>query len=97
MLYLNLSLIRRGTARYRELCREQGLGPMGEDIDECASMPDLCSHGLCINTMGSYRCSCDRGFVADQSRTNCDDVNECETVSVLLVMICEIYFYAFSR
>ena len=34
-----------------------------QDIDECAAMGDeLCSDGQCVNTMGSYRCICDRGF-----------------------------------
>lgn len=72
---------RRGSPQYRDLCREQGLGPLGRDIDECETMPDLCRNGICINTLGSFRCSCDRGYTPDMSRTSCEDVNECERVS----------------
>ena len=68
---------RRGSRDYYQLCSDQGLGPLGRDIDECATMPDLCDNGLCINTLGSFRCSCDRGFTPDIARTSCLDVNEC--------------------
>lgn len=34
-------------------------------------MPDLCRNGKCINTLGSYRCICDRGFKADKSELYC--------------------------
>ena len=71
---------------------DQGLGPLGRDIDECALSPDLCTHGLCINTIGSFRCSCARGYTADtETQTSCLDINECaqvrtfsHTISMLL-------------
>ena len=35
------------------------------DLDECQS-PDACgANGVCNNTIGSYRCECANGFVAD--------------------------------
>lgn len=35
------------------------------DIDECLT-PDTCpSNSTCINTVGSYKCSCHEGFVKD--------------------------------
>lgn len=40
-------------------------------------MPDICLNGRCINTMGSYRCICNRGFKVDTTSTYCRDVNEC--------------------
>ena len=73
---------RRGGREFKTLCHEQGLGPLGRDIDECKTMPDLCKNGMCINTMGSYRCICDRGYKPDISRTNCEDFNECSRVSL---------------
>jgi hypothetical protein len=31
------------------------------DIDECSKSVDYCHH-ICLNTIGSYRCSCRAGF-----------------------------------
>ena len=64
---------------------DQGLGPLGRDIDECALSPDLCTHGLCINTIGSFRCSCARGYTADtETQTSCLDINECAQVRTFM-------------
>jgi len=41
------------------------------DIDECKILPDLCKHGTCINTLGSYRCICNKGFKVDPSGSHC--------------------------
>lgn len=41
------------------------------DIDECRTIPDLCKNGLCINTLGSYRCVCNKGYKADKTGTQC--------------------------
>ena len=32
-----------------------GMNNLGEDIDECKTMADLCQKGQCINTLGSFR------------------------------------------
>ncbi len=33
------------------------------DADECAIFPSVCGdHTRCVNTPGSYYCSCDEGF-----------------------------------
>ena len=37
------------------------------DLDECQS-PDACgANHVCNNTIGSYRCECSNGFVADSA------------------------------
>ncbi|XP_071962422.1 uncharacterized protein [Antedon mediterranea] len=41
------------------------------DVNECSSFEHLCMHGLCINTLGSYRCDCNYGYVSDSSNTQC--------------------------
>ena len=34
------------------------------DIDECSEKSDSCDH-KCVNTIGSYQCSCQSGFTLD--------------------------------
>uniref|UniRef100_A0A7N6AUX7 Latent-transforming growth factor beta-binding protein 3 n=1 Tax=Anabas testudineus TaxID=64144 RepID=A0A7N6AUX7_ANATE len=38
-----------------------------QDINEC-SMQGVCQNGECLNTLGSFRCSCKPGFVLDRNR-----------------------------
>ena len=47
------------------------------DTDECASNSanNCSSNALCINTMGSYNCSCKNGFSGDGY--TCSDDHEC--------------------
>ncbi|XP_006831741.1 PREDICTED: fibrillin-1 [Chrysochloris asiatica] len=44
------------------------------DMDECKE-PDVCKHGQCINTDGSYRCECPFGFILEGNE--CVDTDEC--------------------
>ncbi|KAL3868276.1 hypothetical protein ACJMK2_041103, partial [Sinanodonta woodiana] len=48
-----------------------------EDINECNTTLEVCTQ-RCINTEGSFRCDCDRGYRLDPSnKTVCRDINEC--------------------
>jgi hypothetical protein len=47
------------------------------DIDECVEDTDNCSQN-CSNTIGSYQCLCDHGYLLDSDGLTCNDVNECE-------------------
>ena len=38
------------------------------DINECLSSP--CQHG-CTNTLGSYNCYCNQGYVLDNDQHSC--------------------------
>lgn len=60
-----------GTSAHKELCLETGYSIDGSDINECSILPDLCKHGTCLNTLGSYRCICNKGFQVDASGTHC--------------------------
>ena len=40
------------------------------DINECSSNTDQCSN-TCINTIGSYVCDCNVGYVLDDNGVNC--------------------------
>ncbi|KAM7158532.1 fibrillin-1 [Molossus nigricans] len=44
------------------------------DMDECKE-PDVCKHGQCVNTDGSYRCECPFGYVLEGNE--CVDTDEC--------------------
>nr|XP_024214767.1 fibrillin-2 [Halyomorpha halys] len=62
---------------YTSLCLEAGINIDGQDIDECKALPDLCKNGRCINSLGSYKCICNKGYKLDYTGTNCRDINEC--------------------
>ncbi|XP_067936654.1 uncharacterized protein [Watersipora subatra] len=47
------------------------------DINECEES-HLCSDG-CVNTIGSYYCTCLGGYELDESEKQCQDVDECTT------------------
>ncbi|XP_022113060.2 protein crumbs [Pieris rapae] len=44
------------------------------DIDECALMPKICNHGVCVNIPGSYQCYCKPGYTGDSCE---QDIDEC--------------------
>ncbi|XP_050520393.1 fibrillin-2-like isoform X2 [Daktulosphaira vitifoliae] len=62
---------------FRKLCLESGYTIDGQDINECEILPDLCRNGKCVNTLGSYRCICNKAYKVDYTGTHCNDVNEC--------------------
>lgn len=41
------------------------------DRNECLEIPNVCSHGLCVDMQGSYQCVCHNGFKASQDQTMC--------------------------
>ncbi|KAI8498200.1 hypothetical protein Bbelb_241440 [Branchiostoma belcheri] len=51
------------------------------DVDECHGNNGGCNHN-CVNTDGSYRCECWRGYELSGSRT-CVEINECESYPCL--------------
>ena len=56
---------------------DMGRGGSGEDFNECEMMSGLCEGGSCINTDGSYRCVCPKGYGLDPSGAKCEDIDEC--------------------
>ncbi|XP_045760507.1 protein crumbs isoform X2 [Maniola jurtina] len=44
------------------------------DVDECALMPKICNHGVCVNMHGSYQCYCKPGYTGDSCE---QDIDEC--------------------
>ncbi|XP_029608727.1 latent-transforming growth factor beta-binding protein 1 isoform X1 [Salmo trutta] len=41
-----------------------------QDLNEC-QLQGVCPNGDCLNTMGSYRCSCKVGFIPDPTLSTC--------------------------
>ncbi|KAG7466387.1 hypothetical protein MATL_G00164230 [Megalops atlanticus] len=41
-----------------------------QDINECL-MPGICKNAECLNTRGSYRCTCKAGYMLDAARSHC--------------------------
>ncbi|XP_013359911.1 PREDICTED: fibrillin-3-like [Chinchilla lanigera] len=47
------------------------------DIDECGEIPAVCTDGVCVNQIGSFRCECPLGFQYNSALLACRDVDEC--------------------
>ncbi|XP_070175148.1 fibrillin-2-like, partial [Littorina saxatilis] len=58
------------------------------DINECANT-SKCTNGGCVNTAGSYVCSCDAGYRLGSDGITCRDVNECAEKSSGCEQKCE--------
>lgn len=65
-------------AEYHQLCGVMKPGQLvdpwtnkTEEIDECRLMPQMCSHGVCLNVPGSFECECHRGYVYDLDSHQC--------------------------
>uniref|UniRef100_A0A3Q2QVD3 Latent-transforming growth factor beta-binding protein 1 n=1 Tax=Fundulus heteroclitus TaxID=8078 RepID=A0A3Q2QVD3_FUNHE len=41
-----------------------------QDINECL-LPGICKNAECLNTRGSYRCTCKPGYMLDAARSHC--------------------------
>ncbi|MEQ2173008.1 hypothetical protein GOODEAATRI_027236, partial [Goodea atripinnis] len=41
-----------------------------QDVDEC-QLQGVCPNGDCLNTVGSYMCTCKPGYVPDSTLTSC--------------------------
>ncbi|KAM4754924.1 LOW QUALITY PROTEIN: uncharacterized protein ACIQIH_020304 [Cyanocitta cristata] len=50
---------------------------VSSNVDECSGGSPCAPHGRCLNTAGSFRCECTRGYRATAGATACQDVNEC--------------------
>ncbi|KAG7237259.1 hypothetical protein INR49_032592 [Caranx melampygus] len=44
--------------------------PAKPDINECL-LPGICKNAECLNTRGSYRCTCKLGYMLDAARSHC--------------------------
>ncbi|XP_031558491.1 latent-transforming growth factor beta-binding protein 4-like, partial [Actinia tenebrosa] len=49
-----------------------------QDVNECKKNP--CSKGAaCVNTAGSFKCHCQKGYLFNSKTQNCQDVDECSS------------------
>ncbi|XP_071954227.1 uncharacterized protein [Antedon mediterranea] len=47
------------------------------NVNECTNTTHMCSD-VCIDTDGSYNCSCGDGYALSADLRNCEDINECD-------------------
>ncbi|XP_033100756.1 G surface protein, allelic form 156-like [Anneissia japonica] len=47
-----------------------------QNINECTSGDHMCSEN-CVDTEGSYNCSCSANYQLSDNQRDCDDINEC--------------------
>ncbi|CAH3044997.1 unnamed protein product [Porites lobata] len=55
-----------------------GDGAQCLDIDDCQTSNTNNCEQICVNTAGSYYCTCRDGFTSKADKQSCEDVNECE-------------------
>ncbi|XP_067329714.1 fibrillin-2 isoform X2 [Anolis sagrei] len=74
------------SSEYQILCGNQAPGFIIDihtgkpiDIDECSEIPAICSNGVCINQIGSFRCECPIGFSYNNILLICEDIDECSS------------------
>ncbi|XP_072330227.1 uncharacterized protein [Scyliorhinus torazame] len=59
--------------------RKVDSGQVCRDVNECNSQSNKCNQ-ICQNTLGSYKCLCQSGYLLNQGdKRSCDDVNECDS------------------
>uniref|UniRef100_UPI00358F92B7 fibrillin-2-like n=1 Tax=Myxine glutinosa TaxID=7769 RepID=UPI00358F92B7 len=47
-----------------------------KDVNECEVFPGVCHNGRCVNTHGSFHCSCPEGLSLDRSERSCVDLRQ---------------------
>ena len=57
------------------------------DTDECTTVPNICSQE-CNNTIGSYNCSCEEGYVLESDGYNCTGKHSMKVYSMEQCVIC---------
>ena len=66
---------------------------MFTDIDECTENGRICLNGDCMNTPGSYRCICQRGYELSPDEAFCLGMIYTHTIKKLLV--CQRFPFVF--
>ena len=57
------------------------------DIDECEQMTSGCQHS-CTNTIGSFKCMCDRGYTLSADGFSCEGIAPEFLTSLLYILQC---------
>ena len=70
-----------GSSSFEELC-PKGHGYVNrKDINECTTFSDMCDHGRCKNSIGSFNCRCNQGYALDEDGIKCNGEFELTFIS----------------
>ena len=81
------SVRERGTGKHDQVLKLRQFSHL--DIDECKKNVSGCSQ-ICINTIGSYHCSCKAGFDLSSDKKACQGKNTQNENLTLTLVICLI-------
>ncbi|KAM5307226.1 LOW QUALITY PROTEIN: fibrillin-3 [Glossophaga mutica] len=77
-----------GTPAHRKLCPNgSGYTTEGQDVDKCRVLSH-CLHGERINSLGSFHCHYQSGYMPDATATACLNVDECSQAPAPCAFIC---------
>jgi len=69
---------KEGTKEFNLYCpKGSGYNRNQTDINECELNYGECKNGKCVNTDGSYRCDCNKGYKKSAVPNVCVDIDEC--------------------
>lgn len=57
------------------------------DIDECADRNTTVCSQICVNSVGSYKCECEKGFFLEEDKKTCTEGEKGMSVFFFLSLI----------
>lgn len=58
------------------------------DIDECADRNTTVCSQICVNSVGSYKCECEKGFFLEEDKKTCTEGEKGMSVFFFFLLLC---------